>query len=99
MMTKNQLLEKSPKQNKFNFGLFLRGYLNVLVNGVVMLFVIGLPLYFILVSWIGLNFWIFFVIYLFCAYLVSPYMSRFRFGDYLLGYFEKWEKNMKKNLK
>ena len=94
MMKQNQSFGKSLKQSKFRS--YIVGYLDIVVKGLILLFFIGLPLYYVIISWIGLNFWIFFLFYTLCIFLLSPYLKWLNFGNYFLEYFEKWVKKIKK---
>lgn len=97
MMKQNQSLRRSQKQGK-NFRLYLAGYLDIVAKGLILLFFIGVPLYYVIVSWVGLSFWIFFLLYTLCIFLLSPVLKKFTFGNFFLEYFEKWGKKIEKKI-
>lgn len=90
MTKKNPLLPKGQKQNKFKR--FWAGYLDIVVKGIILLFFLAIPIYFVLVTWLGLHFLIFFVIYVFLVYLLTPFINKFQIGDKILSYYQTWEK-------
>lgn len=97
MMKKNQPFGKSQKRDK-NFRWYLAGYLDIVAKGFILLFFLGVPLYYVVVSWWGLHFLVFFLLYTFCIFLLSPVLKKFTFGDFFLEYFEKWGKKIEKKI-
>ncbi len=94
MMKQSQPFGKNQKQGKFR--MFLAGYLDLVAKGVILLFFMGLPLYLLFVTYLGLHFLIFFLIYTLCIFAISPYLKKFEFGTFFLEYFERWGKKIEK---
>lgn len=94
MMKKNQPFGKSQKQSKFR--IYLAGYLDIVAKGIILLLFVGVPLYYVVVSWLGLHFLIFFLFYTLVVFSLSSLLKKFTFGNYFLEYFEKWEKKIQK---
>lgn len=95
--TKDQLFGEKQKGNRLSF--FVKGYVNLIVNGIVLLLCLGVPTYFLFVNVLGWSFFLWFPIYVFGVYLATPLMNRFRIGDYLIGKFEKWIEKIEKETK
>ncbi len=89
-MKKNPLLKENQKQNRTRR--WIVGYLDLVSTGILLLFFIGIPVYYVLVSWLGLHFLIFFAVYVMIVYAVSPFIRKIKFGEYFLEAFEKWER-------
>lgn len=90
MTKKNPLLPKVQKQSKFKK--FWAGYLDVVIKGIILLFFLAIPIYFVLVSWLGLHFLIFFIVYVMIVYLLTPIINKVDIGNKALSYYEGWGK-------
>jgi hypothetical protein len=74
---------------------FIVGYLDLVAKGILLLLFIGLPVYYIVVKWLGLHPVIFLFVYMLIVFVLSKYIQRVTFGNYFLETFEKWVKERK----
>jgi hypothetical protein len=94
MMRQNPLLKENQKQSRTRR--FIVGYLDLVAKGMVLLIVLGLPLYYVIVRLLGLHTLIFLFAYMFVVFALNKYIQKIKFGDYFLESFEKWERKKKK---